>query len=125
MKDINSPKQNSLQVKDRTFEYSLNVINLIRKIGKNDFAGQIVARQLVRSATSIGANIIEAQAASSKKDFANYFQIALKSANESIYWLELLDKGKILGDNQIKPLIEETKIICKIIAKSIITIKGK
>lgn len=75
--------------KERTFCFSLEIIRYL-KLLPQDYVNQTIGKQLLRSATSIGANVIEAQAGSSRKDFSNYYQIALKSANETKYWLELL-----------------------------------
>ena len=84
-------------LKDRAYAYAIRVINFIDTL-PNDKATQIIADQLLRSAMSIGANIIEARGSSSKRDFANFFSYSLKSANESVYWLELLrDARKVDG----------------------------
>ena len=72
-----------VDLKKRAYIYALGVIRFIDVLDKKDFSVQTISRQLLRSATSIGANIIEAQAGSSKKDFTNFFNHALKSANES------------------------------------------
>ena len=85
----------------------------------------IISDQLLRAATSIGANIIEAQAACSKKDFINFLNHALKSGNETKFWLALakdLD-GKLIPD--IEKLLEETGELTKILGSSITTLKGK
>lgn len=78
--------------------------------------------QLVRSATSIGANVIEGKAGSSKKDWKNYYVIALKSANETKYWLclikETIDVSKTKIDELIKEADEISRIIASIILKS-------
>jgi four helix bundle protein len=79
----------------------------------------------LRSATSIGANIIEAKSASSKKDFIKYFGIALKSANETIYWLELLREVDPIQRNIIAEILDEAGVISKIIGASILTMKNK
>ncbi|PIR71102.1 MAG: hypothetical protein COU44_01330 [Candidatus Nealsonbacteria bacterium CG10_big_fil_rev_8_21_14_0_10_40_24] len=71
-------------LKKRAFLFSLAVIKFLEMLPK-DYISQVIGRQLLRSVTSIGANIIEAQSASSKKDFANFYNTALKSANESKY----------------------------------------
>jgi len=112
-------------IKQRTFEFSLAVIGLLEKL-PNTYIYQILGKQLLRSATSIGANVIEAQAGSSLKDFMNFYFIALKSANETIYWLELI---KAKSDNQsangINDLINENIEISKIIGASIVTLKKR
>jgi len=112
-------------IKKRTFQYSLNVIEFLRSL-PNDYITLILGKQLLRCATSIGANIIEAQAAPSKKDFANFYNIALKSANETKYWLLLLKESNSSNVcNKIEPLLQEVTEISNIIAKSLLTMRGK
>ncbi len=102
----------------------LRVIRLIDLLG-NEAVSSVISRQLLRSATSIGANIVEARGASSKKDFTNFFHHALKSANETIYWLELLrDSGKTNNINFV-PLLQEAGEVANILGSSILTLKGK
>lgn len=72
-----------LELKKRAYFYALSVIKFIDILDKKDFSVQIIVKQLLRSATSVGANIIEALAGSTKKDFTNFLNYALKSANES------------------------------------------
>lgn len=79
----------------------------------------------MRCATSIGANVIEAQAASSKRDFVNFLNHASKSANETKFWLSLLrDSGKV-GKELINNLLGEVDEFCKILGASTLTAKGK
>lgn len=114
-----------MQLKERVYFYSLDVIKFIDALDKKDLSTSVIAKQLLRSATSIGANIIEAQAGSSKKDFANFFSYALKSANESKFWLGLLrDSGKINKEKTNK-LLDETRQLANILGASIMTLKGK
>jgi four helix bundle protein len=80
--------------------------------------------QLLRSSTSIGANIIEGKSSSSKKEFIRYYEIALKSANETKYWICLYRDG-IKNTPEIKELLNEAIEISKIIAASIIKLKKK
>jgi len=113
-----------MKLKDRTYQYSIKMIEFLDNLPK-DSSAQIISKQLLRSATSIGANIVEAQASSSKKDFTKYFNYSLKSANESIYWLNLLKDAKKINNNQIEYLLNETKELAKILGSSILTLKGK
>ncbi|VYU35976.1 four helix bundle protein [Clostridium tertium] len=76
---------------DKSFNFSLDIVKLYLKL-KNE-KEYILSKQLVRSATSIGANVTEAQYAQSKKDFISKMSIALKEANESEYWINLLIKA--------------------------------
>jgi len=80
-------------LKYRAYQHSVNVIEFIDGLGKDTSTG-VISKQLLRSATSIGANVVEAKGASSKRDFTNFFTYALKSANESLYWLGLLRDAK-------------------------------
>jgi len=113
-----------MKLKDRTYQYSIKVIEFLDNLSK-DNSTQIISKQLLRSATSIGANIVEAQASSSKKDFTKFFNYSLKSANESVYWLSLLKDAKKINNNQIEYLLNETKELAKILGSSILTLKGK
>lgn len=79
-------------IRKRCYLFSLDVINFLDRLDVKRIYFSITD-QLLRSTTSIGANIIEAKSASSKKDFINFYQIALKSANETKYWLCLLRDG--------------------------------
>lgn len=85
----------------------------------------VIVKQLIRSGTSILANYVEAQSASSKKDFINFFTYALKSANESKVWLALLRDFKNRKDKELTWLLDELHEIANILASSILTMKGK
>ncbi len=81
--------------------------------------------QLIRSATSIGANVVEAKASSSRKEYINFFQIALKSANETIYWLLIFKEIETIDKDQLSKLFNEVDEIARIIASSVLTLKGR
>ena len=118
-----------IKLKDRTYKYSINIIKFLDTLPFRYFAmdtsTQIIFKQLLRSATSIWATIVEAQVSSSKKDFTKYFTYSLKSANESVYWLSLLKDAKKINNNQIEYLLSETKELAKILGSTILTLKGK
>lgn len=80
---------------------------------------------MVRAATSIGANVVEAQAASSKKDFIKFFQIALKSATETLYWLCILRDGTDTDKKEVESLLNEAKELGNILGASLLTLKEK
>jgi four helix bundle protein len=108
----------------RAYNFALEIIKFIDKLPKNNSCDTI-GNQLLRSATSIGANVIEASAASSKRDYTNFFNHALKSANETKFWIGLLrDSGKA-DKNTTNKLLQEVTEIANILASSIITLKGK
>jgi four helix bundle protein len=107
-------------VLDKSFNFGLKIIKLYMKLrSKNEFT---LSNQLVRSATSIGANITEAQYAQSRKDFINEMSIALKEANETEYWLKLLSKSDIIEEieyeNYIKEYLEIKMILISIVKSS-------
>lgn len=83
----------------------------------------MISKQLLRSATSIGANVIEAQTGSTRKDFTNFFSSALKSANESKFWLGLLRGSKKAESTTVNELLYETNQIANIFGSSIIILK--
>ena len=84
-----------------------------------------MSEQLLRSGTSIGANIVEAQAASSKRDFVRFYEISLKSANETKYWLGLMRDGFEIKDEEIGELLNEVQELSRILGASLLTLKGK
>jgi len=84
-----------------------------------------MAKQVLRSGTSMGANYIEAQVASSKKDFANFLHHSLKSANESKFWLALLRDSKKLRQQEANELLIELNELANILGSSLLTVKGK
>ncbi|MBE9469837.1 MAG: four helix bundle protein [Chloroflexi bacterium] len=108
----------------RVYGFALDVIGFVDRLPAEQ-TSRIITDQLIRSTTSIGANVIEAQAASSRKDYTNFFTHALKSANECKFWLGLLrDSGR--GDKQtINRLVKEATEIANILAASILTLKGR
>lgn len=111
-------------IKYRSYIFAIKVIKFIRKLPKNDYALEVIIKQLLRSATSIGANIIEAQTSSSRKDFTNFYHHALKSANETRFWLGLIRDSEFLKDVvEIKELLDEAVELSNILGKCIISLK--
>lgn len=113
-----------MRVKDefikRASNFSIEVIKTT-ELFPNKRHFWIIADQLIRSACSIGANMTEANSASSKKDYINFYSHALKSANETKYWLTLL--RKLWNNPQVERLILEVDELARILAASIITMK--
>ncbi len=112
------------QLKYRAYRFSVELIKFATTL-PNQQVYRIILHQLIRAATSIGANIIEAQGAASKKDFSNYFHIAFKSANETKYWLCLLRDTTNSDKEKINELLKEADELTKILAASLLTLKGK
>lgn len=117
---INKPKD----IKLRTLEFSISIIQLISSF-PNKKVYWTISDQLLRSATSIGANIVEGQGSSSKKEFINFMYIAFKSAKETNYWLELLEKSNLVKKEVVENKIQECLEITKILNSSILTLKQK
>ena len=112
------------ELKRRAYQYSIKIIEFLDTL-PNDFSTSVIAKQLLRSATSVGANIVEAKGASSKRDFTNFFSYSLKSANESLYWLGLLRDAKKINGSELEYLLNETQELANILGSSILTLKGK
>ena len=109
-------KENIIATK--TFDFALSIVTLFISLKKeNEF---IISKQILRSATSIGANVEEAIAAQSRKDFVHKMAIASKEARETKYWLRLLDKSDLTTISMTNYLIEIEHII-NIITKIIKT----
>jgi len=122
MQNHNAKRKTDL--KYRCYFFSIQIIKLIEQI-PNQKIYWIISDQLLRSATSIGANIIEAQAASSKKDFIKFFEISLKSANETKYWLGLLRDATKVETEKINKLLKETEELANMLGASLLTLKNK
>jgi len=113
-----------IEFKKRLYSFTLKLIELIDKL-PNDNTSKRLADQLLRSGTSIIANYIEAQSSSSKKEFTNFLNISLKSANESKVWLALLRDSKRIKQKDAEWFLNELKEVANIIALCILTLKGK
>jgi four helix bundle protein len=114
------PLQDNLII-DKTFNFAVRILNFSQHLQERKH--YILANQLQRSGTSIGANSREAQNAESKADFIHKFKVSAKEADETEYWL-LLSK-EVINDPEIQSLLDELKIIQKIITKIIATTKNQ
>lgn len=111
-------------IKERTFQFSKDLILFIREV-KTERIYFSLLDQLLRSGTSVGANVEEGKAGSSRNDFKKFYIIALKSANETKYWLRLLKETELIKANSIKridALINEVNDISRIIAAIVINL---
>lgn len=106
----------------QSMDFAVSVINLVKYLKENK--EHIISNQIGRSGTSIGANIREAQYAHGKADFIAKLQIALKEANETGYWLELLLKTNYISENQFKELDKICTGLRAMLVASINTAKG-
>lgn len=110
----------------RLIRFTVALIKFGEKVKEHNRILWPVIDQVVRSGGSVGANVVEAKGSGSKKDYIHFFEIALKSANETIYWLMVL-RETVNGElrNEIEPLYQEAIESAKIIGASIVTMKGK
>ena len=122
MQNYNSKFKSDL--KQRCFKFSLNIIGLTDTL-PNKRSAWVIADQLIRSATSIGANLVEARASSSRLEFKKFYEIALKSANETIYWLELLRDSKLSNTEKVEPLLIEVREVSNMLGAGVIKLKQK
>lgn len=109
---------------DKSFEFSLKIIEVYKEmINRHEY---VISKQVLRSGTSIGANINEAQAAQSRKDFISKMSIASKEARETKYWLNLLSKSQLIPkmNEQITSLLHEIDDIINILTKIVKTSSG-
>lgn len=107
----------SEQLKARSKQFALAIIALIEKL-PHTLAAQIIARQMVRSATSVGANYRAACRARSRAEFAARVAIAVEEADETLYWLELLEESGLLREEPVRLLICEAGELVAILAAS-------
>ncbi|MBL8008564.1 MAG: four helix bundle protein [Ignavibacteria bacterium] len=96
----------SEELKLRTKKFSLRVINLIESL-PNSISGKVIANQLIRSATSVGANYRSACRSRSKAEFVSKIRIVEEEADESLYWLEIIKESKLVREVRIADLIKE------------------
>jgi len=122
----NLPRVQPRDIRARSFAYALRAVKLYQHLQKQrDGAGWILGKQYLRCATSIGANIEEAQASESRADFVHKLGIAQKEVRESLFWLRLLDETHIVPNAKLKPLIRETEELVAVITSIVINTKRK
>ena len=105
-------KENVL--KNKSFEFAIRIVKLCEFLRKNK-KEYVLSKQILRSGTSIGALVRESEYAESKADFIHKLSIALKEANETEYWLELLSKTNYLNNEQYNSLILDNKELLKLL----------
>ena len=108
---------------DKSVDFGAKIVKLHRYLVKNKHEG-VLSKQILRSGTSIGANISEAQYGSSKADFIAKLHIALKETAETEYWLQVNRKSDYLDDTMASSLISDCLEIKRILISSINTAKG-
>ena len=109
---------------DRCIKLSLKVIALVDTLPYKQSA-KVIGLQLLRSITSIGANLVEARASSSRLEFKKFHEISLKSANEAKYWLMLLKESRLAEAKIINEMLDEVIQIANMIASGVLKLKSK
>lgn len=111
-------------IKERTFRFALTIISLVESL-PNTISAKTIGKQLIRSGTSVGANVEEAVAAHSKEDFIYRMNVALREARETLYWLKLLDAAKVLQKPALTTVLHEADEITRILGAIVSSARGK
>ena len=106
-------------IEKKSYAFAINVVNAYKKLESR--SEYVLSKQLLRSGTSIGANVMEGLRAQSRKDFISKMNIALKEANESEYWIRLLMDTGYLSKQEDKLLLNECKEVCRILSSIVRT----
>ena len=117
------PRRND-PLKEKSFAFSLRVIKLYKYL-TNTHREYILSKQILRSGTAIGALVREAKFAQSKADFLHKLTIALKEANETYYWLELLHQSEYLDDTMFQSIQPDIDALLNLLIASTKTVKNK
>ncbi len=112
------------EFKQRTKQIALRVIRLVETL-PNTYSAQIIGKQLLRSATSVGANYRAVCRGKSSADILHKFAIVEEEADESLYWLELLIESKIMPEKKLASLMSDINEIVAMIVSSIKTLRSK
>ena len=107
----------------RCYTFGIAVIRLSDTL-PNKRSSWVLADQLIRSATSVGANLVEGKASSSRLEFKRFYEIALKSANESRYWLSMMKDVGLAPSQEIEKLLAELHELTSMIAAGVMKLKG-
>jgi len=110
-------------IRDKSFLFAIRMVNLYKYL-QSDKKESIMSKQLMRSGTSVGAMVLEAEHSESKKDFIHKMAIAQKEINETIYWLELLKETNYLATDQFESIHSDAIEIIKLITSIIKSTKA-
>ena len=114
----------SKDIKDWTLYFAISIVKLSTELKKQKVDFDVID-QVRRSGTSVGANVREAKSSASRKELVKYYAIALKSANETDFWFEVIKKGYDLESEKLESCWKELKQIEKVIATIIIKLKAE
>ena len=130
MSEVCNPGPKSISdapnIRERTVKYATRAIELFRFVQRQkDVAGRILAKQYLRAATSIGANVEEAHSGESRADFIHKLGIAQKESRECSYWLRLMADATIVSSRRLTPIRRETEEIYAVLTAIIVNAKRK
>lgn len=108
----------------KAFSFSVRIVKFYKFLYNKDKSYEPIYKQLLRSGTSIGANISESKSASSKKDFINKLFIALKEARETEYWFKVFKETEIITEQEFNSLNKDCDELERLLTSSIKTAKG-
>ena len=106
-------------IREKSFAFAITVIRLFKRL--QSAREYVVSNQLLKSGTSIGANVEEAMAASSRRDFLNKMSIASKEARESVYWLRLIDQSDLAPDIDVGAELEDAQELVRLLTSIVKT----
>ena len=110
-----------VDIRKRTFDFAVRIVKLCNHLFGKPGVSRILASQLLKAGTSVGANVEEAQAGQSRADFISKNAIALKEARETHYWLRLLVASKVLPESRISELRDEAEQLMRIIGAIVVS----
>lgn len=112
------------QIEDKSFRFAVRIVKLCKHMqeSKHEY---VLSKQLLRSGTSIGANVAESQQAQSRADFISKLSIALKEASETSYWLRLMNATDILSEKEYQSIFSDCKELEKLLTAIIISSKDQ
>ncbi len=122
MKTLETKKVERTDLLERLIEYSSQLVYFCQKLSKEN-SGFILAKQLLRCGTAIGANVHEAQGGQSKADFVSKISIAYKEALETLYWFRVLGKSGLISPEEFDKWLDETTQLSKILSSILLTSK--
>jgi four helix bundle protein len=112
------------QLRERTQQFSLRVIRLFKALPKTE-ESRVIGRQLLRAATSVGANYRATGRARSRKEFASKMNIVLEEIDESVFWIELLEKAGIVSQKRLTSILDEANQLLLIFSASVRTARRR
>ncbi|MBI1937894.1 MAG: four helix bundle protein [Ignavibacteriales bacterium] len=111
-------------LREKSFSFAVRIVKFYKYLLKKDKDLRSIYEQLLRSGTSIGANVSEAQSAHSKKDFVNKLDISLKESRETDFWLKVFHAAEIINENEFESMFKDCDEIERLLVSSIKTAKG-